>query len=538
MTELTPQSKAIEALFYIQDKEGRKVPFTLNESQRALDSVRLRKNKRLVTKARQKGFSAFILALFAIDCMGKEGTKAVVISHEGDATQRLLNRVHYYLKHMNGPKPVLGRHSRNELYFPKTESTFYIGTAGSRAFGRGDTITHLHISEYAWWETDALRHVAGLWQAVPKTGQIYVESTGNGRTNDFYEMYKNSQALGFELFFRSWWEDTEYSLPTPEGWDIKPPWVEPRYIPYIEDLKKNFPQLIPEQLYWYYMKLLEFRGNINTMRQEYPSTVEECFQATGGSIFPNVYIQDSVDWVTGYYKDIYCSRLEGHPKPQYKYVLGSDPSGGTGNDDCTIEVFCVDTMEQVFEYCDNRTNPVRLGHMIAQVGEHYNQAFCIVEANNHGISTLAVLKEIYSKMQIFKRTIPTHGQPKYGFQTSDLTKPQLTGLFNELLEEGIIIYSSRLRDALEGFEEYQDGKMEGKEDHLVIGACLAGIGLRKFEMRRHIAPEIIIDPREEALRIANSNMMYLNFDEMMKGVKTIRQKGGVGTFKPQAVLIN
>ena len=525
---ITPQAIAIEKLFHIQDKEGRKVPFTLNPSQRAFDEQRLICNKHLITKARQKGFSAYILALFAIDCMGQEGTKAVVISHEGDATQRLLNRVHYYLKHMNGPKPVLGRHSRNELYFPKTESTFYIGTAGSRAFGRGDTITHLHISEYAWWGADALKHVAGLWQAVPKTGKIYIESTGNGRANDFYEIFQNSGALGFNSFHRSWWEDDEYSLPAPEGWGLHEPWVEHRYIPLMQELQKRVKRPLTEgQIFWYYQKLLEFRGNINTMRQEYPSTPEECFQATGGSIFPEVKLEQTDLWVSDFKFDLFCSSLKGHPKQGYHYVLGSDPSGGTGNDDAVIEVFCVETMEQVFEYADNRTNPVRLGQLIAEIGKHYNEAFLIIEANNHGISTLAVVKELYSRTQIFKRAIPSHSEPKYGWQTSDITKPRMTGLFNELLEEGVTIYSKRLQQALEGFEEYADGKMEGKEDHFVIAACLCGVGLRKQEMHRHTLPSIIINPRELALERANSSQMTMTYDEIMK------KKQPLGLFKSQ-----
>jgi hypothetical protein len=38
---------------------------------------------------------------------------------------------------------------------------FYIGTAGARKFGRGDTITDLHCSEVAFWE-NAKELTAGL----------------------------------------------------------------------------------------------------------------------------------------------------------------------------------------------------------------------------------------------------------------------------------------------------------------------------------------------------------------------------------------
>lgn len=525
--ELTPQSKAIETLFHIQDKEGRKVPFKLNPSQRAFDQIRLKGRKNIITKARQKGFSAFVLALFAIDCLGKEGTRAVVISHEGEATQRLLARVHYYIRHMNGPKPVPGRTSRNELYFPKTESSFYIGTAGARAFGRGDTITHLHISEYAWWEGDATRHVAGLWQAVPKTGQIYVESTGNGRANDFFEMYRHHKRLGFNLFFRSWWEDNEYSLPAPEDWAIKTPWVEPAFMKGMLELHEQVPQLTNDQLYWYYLKLMEFRGNWNMMRQEYPTRVEECFQATGGSIFPDVESHERQEWTMGRKFQRFCNWLEGHPKQGWHYVLGADPSGGTGNDAAVIEVFCVETLEQVFEFGDNHTNPVQFAWLIHDIGKYYNEAYLVVEANNHGISTLAVLKESYPRTQIFKRSV-TAKSIKYGWQTTNITKPQIAGLTNEMLEEGLVIHSTTLRDAMLSFEEDVEGKMEGKEDHYVIACMLACLGLRKKEVIRTTRPDlIIVKPKTDLDKV---DYTQSSFEDIMS---RIRPQGHSQLFRRQ-----
>jgi hypothetical protein len=142
---MTPESRVIETLFKVQNKQGSLVDFALNPSQFAYDEVRTSHD--LIPKARQKGFSTFRVAVQLAKCLGIEGTRAVLISHEAQATQRLLDKAQLMLKHIKGPPPILGRNSRNELYFPKTESTYYIGTAGARAFGRGDTITDLHISE-------------------------------------------------------------------------------------------------------------------------------------------------------------------------------------------------------------------------------------------------------------------------------------------------------------------------------------------------------------------------------------------------------
>ena len=190
---LSNEARAMQQLFHIQNKEGVKVPFILTPAQQFLDEEET--NRIIIAKARQKGFSSGIKGKFTIRCLGKDGTHAVIMSHEAGATQRHMDQVQYLLKHMKGPKPVFGRNSRGELYFPKTESTFYIGTAGSKAFGRGDWITDLHCSEYAWWE-DAIKHQAGVFQAVPRSGRIVLESTGNGRNNDFYYIWKHADDIG------------------------------------------------------------------------------------------------------------------------------------------------------------------------------------------------------------------------------------------------------------------------------------------------------------------------------------------------------
>ena len=230
--------------------------------------------------------------------MGEANTRAVLISHEAKATQRLLDKARFYIDHMrSGDKPTLGRRSRNEFYFPRTESTFYIGTAGAGALGRGDTITDLHISEYAWWESDALEHVAGLFQSVPLSGTVCIESTGHGRANDFYSMVKNHRNLGYNVFFVGWWEDDEYQLEVPEP--LRGRWSPVGFERYFDRMADKY-NLSEEQLYWYWIKLNEFRRNLKYMQQEYPSNLQECFQATGGAVFPDVVLTEANQWVEEY----------------------------------------------------------------------------------------------------------------------------------------------------------------------------------------------------------------------------------------------
>lgn len=511
---MTPEAQVIQTLFQIQNKQGVTVPFHLKAGQLAYDAVRT--NRDLIPKARQEGFSSQGVALQSVDCLGKEGTRSVLVSHEAESTQRLLDKARFYFDHMEGPKPVLGRHSRNEFYFPKTESTYYIGTAGARAFGRGDTITHLHLSEYAWWETSGLKHVAGLFQAVPLTGTIRIESTGNGRTNDFYYMVMNAEKLGYRVFFWPWWRSEEYRI------EPKHAWTPEGFEHIFQDMKTTY-NLRGDQLYFYWIKLLEFRLDLRTMQQEYPSCLRECFQATGGSVFDDeIQLGKHSLWTWGLKHGKRCTYLTDHPVRGKTYVIGADPSGGTGHDDAAVHIFCLDTLEQVLEFHNNTTDPVDFGHFLCQVGKEYNDAFIVCESNNHGIATHSILLKYYLRTKIYKRRIPTKGTPLYGFQTTESSKKALIGAIKECLDLGIELYGNDTKKEMETFEETPEGKVGGPSDNLVIALGLACIGIQKWY--RHV---IDLEPKYPKPKPdLNQNYMYFEFDEVFKELET-RKKGNL-----------
>jgi len=523
----SPQSHVIEGMFSIINKEGQRVKMALNPVQREIDNNLTTRN--LIVKPRQKGVSSYFLALFAVDCMTIPGTRAVVISHESEATKRLFDRVHYYLKNLSGPPPILERESRSELYFPKTESTFYIGTAGAKALGRGDTITRLHLSEYGWWEGDTLRHAAGLFQAVPMSGVISIESTGNGRTNDLYRLYKRHESLGYKFFFFPWFFDDEYQMPAPQGWDLVSTYCDTDHLPALMEMQKEF-KLPREKMYWYYVKLQENRDNLNLMRQEYPSTPDESFQATGGALFRGVTLTKDPGWKMKIQDKVAYYQLDGHPNPDYHYVLGADPSGGTGNDDAGIQVFCIETFEQVLEWKDKWTDPVSFAYKIKDLGFEFNQAYLVVESNNHGHAVVPILMCVYPRMQIFKRSTPTRSTKMlYGWNNSNLTKPEMEGLLQEMLNEGLIIHGQATYDELIAYSETHTGQTGGDSDNLVIAFGLGCMGLRKKEHYRTLKNQVIelapvYDPRP--------NLFFTTYEDIFK---RLPNRQGQGIFQRQVI---
>lgn len=484
----TRESIAIESLLQVADKEGNDVEFKLNSAQRTVDDNWA--PRMLIPKARQEGVSTYFLARNTIRVLGKRNTRAVVISHDSESTERMLLKVKYFLENMRGPKAVLKTSNRNELTFPKTNSMFYIGTAGSRKFGRGDTITDLHCSEVAYWP-DPKTLMTGLLQAVPKRGGVIsVESTGNGMGNWYHSacMRAAKGQSSFRLCFLPWWNFKEYTADV----TLK---QEKEIMEHLrEDLEepemvKNY-KLTAGQLLWRRIVIEdEMEGDVTQWKQEYPACLDDCFQATGSGFFQKVQFEETDLWMRAS-QQMYV--LKGHPRAGFTYVLGADVAAGVGKDSSVMEIFCLDVGEQVGEWISNRIEPDVFAEHIATVGKEFNEAFVCVESNNHGILTLAALRgigglpPIYPMHKVYRTPSASANSrsPKdqvrrlanLGQRTTHVSKPYVLGLLRSTLRNEWTIHSTILKNEISSFMEHEDGSLAGAEgchDDTVIAAAMA-----------------------------------------------------------------
>ena len=102
-----------------------------------------------------------------------------------------------------------------------------VATAGGDSVGRGETLTHVHASELAFWNKSTAQDIwNGLIQAVPNTKgtAIFVESTANGVTGTFFELWKGAQAgeNGFVPVFIPWFCDPDYREPVSKTFERTP----------------------------------------------------------------------------------------------------------------------------------------------------------------------------------------------------------------------------------------------------------------------------------------------------------------------------
>lgn len=448
----------IQKLLKIQNKRGKQVPFIFNTAQNYYWEKRTRRN--IILKARQKGLTKVIDADQLLDCLRKP-TNAVVISHEKEATTRLFKAVRYYISTLKTP-PQLQTDNKHELYFTKRNSSYYLGAAGQKAFGRGDTIHRAHLSEAAFYQH--LDVILGGVAEAAEFGQIDIESSPNGRGNDFYDLWQEAKEgkSPYTPIFIPWFIDNEYSTDSltddernglsamvQEMFNI--PETEFVFTPEEKELcykveKEWGIKLTIGQLKWRRYKIWD---KADLFFQEYPEDDVSCFLQSGRPVFRNIIIKES---------------LKGYPEKNKTYYAGLDGAEGTSNGDrhCFAVIdMNVNPARVIFEICSN--DPIEMFlEKVKRIMEKYD-IILGVEKNGIGLAHCVKLKDM--------------GIPFEEWNTTGSTRPMMITELEEAYRKGELIetYIEAKNEALD--MSYDDNNKaehrQGKHDDRVFARAIA-----------------------------------------------------------------
>lgn len=274
----------LENLYSIKDAGGAKVPFKMNDEQRVLAENLWWFN--IVPKARQLGITTFFCILYLDAILFSSHKTAGVIAHTREAARKIFKeKIKFAWDTLpDWVKETIGApetDSAQEMTFPNGSNIFVATSA------RSGTCQYLHISEFgktcAMYPEKAREIVTGSINTVHAgQGVVSIESTAEGREGYFYQFCmdakraadagKTLSPLEFKLFFFPWWGHPAYRL-------------EPKGVVVTAEMKAYFDELEQKsgikldaaQKAWYVVKK---RANEDDMGREYPSTLEEAFQAS------------------------------------------------------------------------------------------------------------------------------------------------------------------------------------------------------------------------------------------------------------------
>lgn len=389
----------------IRTKSGQTLPFRLNTVQKALLAKikdqydRTGKVRLVVLKARQQGLSTFVAA-YAYHWLSNRGSrKAYVVAHNTDATTSLfemMKRVHREMHPMLRPSERYS--NRKELVFDTLDTAIALSTAGADTLGRGETLQFVWGSEVAFWQKNtAQKNMNAMLQAVPNDPDtvVILESTADGVSGPFYDLYQGSPHNGFETFFAPWFDSEEYRL--------KPGSYKPFDLTKLEEELVKKYGLSMDQLAWRRMKIATAEYP-DQFQVEYPATPEEAFLASGMPVFNPQILNDLVGEAEPLLRKMALQKdgtwdenIRGELSmyydhdPNESYVIGVDVANGHQNGDFSVAQI-LDSEKRQVAIWRGKVDARHLADVIDALGRKYNEAKIIVENNSIGFTTVTRLQ--------------------------------------------------------------------------------------------------------------------------------------------------
>lgn len=272
----------INNLYYIVDKQGRKVKFKLNWAQESLYNNMWYCN--VILKARQLGISTFVCLLFLDRCLFNSNQSAGIIAHTREDAEHIFRRVKFaYDSLPDHLKDIIQAENdtSNMLKF-SNGSSLRVGTSL-----RSSTFQYLHISEFgkicAKYPDKAQEIVTGSLNTVAPGQYIFIESTAEGKEGYFYDICKRSQTMkddelskiDFKFHFYPWWKEPAYRI----GNVVR---MEKETLEYFDHLESLGIKLDYEQKAWYAAREAVQKEDMN---REYPSTPEEAWEVSNEGFY-------------------------------------------------------------------------------------------------------------------------------------------------------------------------------------------------------------------------------------------------------------
>ena len=290
-------------LYWIQDENGLLVPFRPNWAQTRL--YRELHTLNLILKARQLGFTTFIQILQLDQALFRPGLHCGTIAHTNESVEDIFdNKIMFVYAHLpEDLKAAIRPDTKNAKHLKLSNGS---SLRVARSF-RGSTMQMLHVSEYGiicFESPDKAAEIrTGALRTVHQGHYIFLESTAKGSSGDFFDRCqiarRNTElaaqgvtrltSMDYKFHFFPWFNDHRYRLD--------------EHVVFSEDDQTYFEKvevdagitLDSAQRAWY-VKQRDTSSSQEELRNEYPSTPEEAFEASNeGRVFAKQVTATRVD---------------------------------------------------------------------------------------------------------------------------------------------------------------------------------------------------------------------------------------------------
>jgi hypothetical protein len=457
LERLKDKSWRMTHLYSIIDRNKKKVVFKPNRAQEDFEKNRHCRN--IILKSRRLGFTTYEAIDSLDDTLFTRNFSSLFIAHTKDDAIEIFNtKIDFTWKNFNQELASLWKvdaSTANKLKFDFGNNNFSQMIVSNS--GRSGTHNRVHISEFgklcARYAQKAGEVISGTIPSVPPEGRIDIESTAEGMSGDFYEMFNEAWKrrreplqTEFKAHFYNWqWDDEEIAkiesvIPTSQMDDGY------RFKEYQE-----LHHLTDREITYYYTKWLSLKKDWDMLHQEFPTTPEEAFVASGNTFFNKERLvsqmaiaPEPIKIEQGVLPDsLYNHYLEGNlkiyelPQDFTMYVIAADVAEGKGGDSSCANGISNKTLLPAFGFNSNKIRPDDYAELLDTIGRWYNNAYLAVESNT-GLWVLTELNETYKYPNLYWQeqvdTVTHAVNKKLGYNTGTGKQGRKVMLDNLLVE--------------------------------------------------------------------------------------------------------
>jgi hypothetical protein len=511
----SPFSLIENSHLWIKNKQGEMIRLIPNKAQRHILSIikRLWNEDKIIRlfllKARQLGVSTLIEAIIYAFTSQKENINTLIIADDIDGSNYLFEISKLFQEKCSEYlRPEEKKSNEKKLEFDKIHSQIFIDTAANKEAGRKYTFQIVHLSEYAYFRHPEVL-MLGLSQtvpAMPKT-MIIKETTANSFNfaKDEWDKAVNGEIDYTPIFLPWYWAD-EYRMPTPDDFlpgDKTLGEVTNDELILSEQMRKEDLDFIEERLMWRRWCIKNnCEGKVSNFQQEYPSTPEEAFIASGECVFDKERLRVELEANVKPIKRGNIVQLVNEfnfrddPKGDFEfyedihtdeeYVVGGDASSGVGKDYACLVAIGKRSNNTVAVF-RRKVDPDILAEKARLLGSYLNKAVVAIENDKYGFLANARLYQNYSNIfvqEVIDKVGGIEQKTKFGWETNSKTRPEMIGnLKADIRESATLLRDLRLvRECLTFVRDTETGKEEaqtGCNDDMVIARAIAGAVRRR-----------------------------------------------------------
>lgn len=445
----------LENFCKIKSKEGGMIPFVINNAQKDIFNTMKNSSRTMVLKARQIGFSTAITGWLYHKAITTPGINVALVGYNSDLVAELLDKVKTFISTTPEQfRPTIQYNSKYEISFPVMQSKIIV-LPSSENVGRGYTIHYALLTEFSAWDK-AEEKMASIENSVPLSGKIIIETTPRGVGNMFHRMWMAQDNGYAKKEYGWWWHYTEEEIELIRA-------------------RMNNPRLFAQE---YGLEFLSTGRNvfdldvIKEMRKHILEVGDE-------------YV-DEASKQTRRVREWEGLRVYREPDSSKMYVAGVDVAEGvTGGDYSVVHIWDRTTGEEVAMYRGHMSAD-KFGEKLNMWGRFFNNALMVVEINNHGLTTVTILKQLLYPQMYFRPSkfdaIGTEWSSRLGWKTTKVTRPLMIDDLAQAMRDKVLIpHSAEFYDETVTFV-YDDGNnmvaQDGYHDDCIFAAAIGFQGFK------------------------------------------------------------